>query len=106
MGKTLPSSSTWGERRVETKWGEHHNTIPHLLWVVLKNTVKPASWHKGVMWFLWGYLLWGRIKHRHCDTIDFHHYACTLDAYGRKMDADYRWEKAWKPRPTQTRHSQ
>ena len=92
------SEAEWGRVGYRNVWGGFHGTTDTyayvgLLGLLVKNLHRP----KVARWLV--HTLRDRWRHRACDTVDFHHYACTLDRFGKRLDDDYRWHRTWCERP-------
>lgn len=89
------SDAEWGAWGYRNAWGGFHRTTdPYaylgLLRLVLLNLHRPKVARYPL------HLMRDRWRHRRCDTVDFHHSVyCTLDAYGKRLDDQYRWQRAW-----------
>lgn len=86
--------NSWGYYNI---WGGfHHTRDREAYWIFLKEAIK----HPGPLWFraMWR-MARERWRHRRCNTEDFHHYACLLDPFGKKLDDNYRWNRLWKGAP-------
>lgn len=89
----VESPSTWGEYGYWNRWGGFHRTTDAFAyWTFLREFVKHPSllWARGM-----SRMARDRWRHRRCDTTDFHHYACTLDPFGKRLDDNYRWQRTW-----------
>jgi hypothetical protein len=90
----VESPSEYGEWGYWNRWGGFHRTTDReAYWVFLTHALRHPLDR------LWLRAMWrmarDRWRHRRCNTSDFHHYACTLDPFGKALDDRYRWQMAW-----------
>lgn len=91
LAKPEPSPSEYGVVGHYNVWsGFHRTTDPYAYLGLLRLLVTRPRAARLVLRFLRD-----RWRHRRCNTTDFHHFACTLDPYGKRMDDEYRWQQVW-----------
>lgn len=90
----IPSDAEWGSVGYRNWWGGFHaSTDPYYYRTWLRFTLRHLFSRGHVRAGL--HFLRDRWRHRRCDTVDFHHYACTLDKFGKRLDDEYRWRRVW-----------
>lgn len=89
-----PSPSEWGVVGHYNRWsGFHRTTDPYAYLGLLRLALTHLRSPRTVRYVL--HLLRDRWRHRRCNTTDFHHFGCTLDPFGKRMNDEYLWKQAW-----------